>query len=523
MSRVKWDGDSSGAVAAQEAMTKAAKKFKDEAKEGTNASKALDAAARRIAENVNPQEKYNRKLAEAKAHYDAGRLSAQNLALATKKYGDELDRAGNAGKKAFNADSIGSVFKMGMGVMGITDALSMAVQGFKEFDAERKRAADNAMRARMGIGQLSQLAASDKNPQQAFKDLVAESDAALGAGAASDRNEAANLVFDLAAAGLNRTDRNFAVNMRATGSLTNVGGLAQAYDAIRTAMGEKEVGSFEQFTGKALAAGAASPGTVEQLPVALSRAGSSARALGLSDESLLAAGAILAKEAGSPSEGGTKMAALLSGIQRSGVDVAGMNFTQMIERLSTEKTGFGGVFKDNDQAISAFRTMQANINPVKDLERNIFASQVQGLAKTAVGLPNLDESQSAANSNAQEKGRAEVINQSLGTVEQLREAAITNFSNNLRTTAPGIRTEIDIFFEKMAAAIPFMGDPRNRLVETQNGLAPIVGNDALNEKIVAHLQRGVEVQEEILRETKERNGKVRSAKAANTSGRPARP
>src|SRR5690606_33395742 len=105
-----------------------------------------------------------------------------------------------------------------------------------------------------GVGQLAQLAASEANPQAAFKSLVAEADAALRSGAAADRNEAASLIFDLAAAGIDKNDRNFATRLRATGTLTNVGGLAGAYDAIRTAMGADEVGSFEQFVSKALAA-----------------------------------------------------------------------------------------------------------------------------------------------------------------------------------------------------------------------------------------------------------------------------
>lgn len=277
-----------------DALNKALDATKKNAEGAVAPSKQLQAIAMRISEAANPQEKYNRKLAEMKQALDAELISTKAFEAGQKRLEDQLERAGRAGDRAFGAGALQNIGQMAMSITGISSGLDLAVDAMRSFREEQKKAADDAMRARAGVGQLSQLAASAKNPGQAFKDLVAEADAALRSGAAADRNEAASLVFDLAAAGIERTDRDFAVKMRSTGTLTNVGGLAGSFDALRTAMGAKEVGSFEQFASKALAAGAASPGSVEQLPVALARAGSSAKALGLSDESILAAGAILA-------------------------------------------------------------------------------------------------------------------------------------------------------------------------------------------------------------------------------------
>lgn len=482
------EANAGGAVKALNELNKALDATAKGAEGAIAPSKALQAAAMRIKEAVEPQERFNRKLQETKAALDAGLISQQQYEKQVKRLEEQLERAGKASGKTFSMDSIAAVGKMGLEVMGISNALSLAVQGMKEFDAERRKAADDAVRARSGIGQLSQLAASDKDPKAAFKALVAEADSYLAMGAAGDRGEAATLTFDLAAAGLEKEDRAFAAKMRATGTLQNVGGLGAAYDAMRTALGAGEVGTFEEFAGKALAAGAAAPGTVEQLPVALARAGSSAKALGLNDESLLAAGAILAKEAGSPAEGGTKLAALLSGIQRAGVDVKGMNFAQMIERFASENTGFGGVFKDNDQAIGAFRTIAANITPVKDLERDIFAAQSQGLAMQAVGLPNLDDSQRAANMRFQHEGDLALVNDRLlSRGENLRQAAMADWSANLRRTSPGLGTEIDIFAERVGANIPIFGDPNRALLHTQNGNMPL-SDPKLAEEIRDHLK-----------------------------------
>lgn len=486
------EGNGGGAVKAVLDLQKALDNVEKSAEGAVVPTKKLEEAAKRLAQQADPQLRYNeqlRKLAEA---VKGGGLEITKAETLAERYRKTLENARKAGDDAFGPGMLQNVSQMAMAITGIGGALDLAVDAMRNFREEQKKAADDAMRARAGIGQLSQLAASDSNPAQAFKRLVAEADTALTRGAAGDRNEAAGLIFDLAAAGIDRADRDFAVGMRASGTLTNVGGLAGAFDAIRTAMGEKEVGSFEQFASKALAAGAASPGSVEQLPVALARAGSSAKSLGLSDESILAAGAILAKEAGSPSEGGTKLAALLKGIETSGVDVQGMNFTQMISRLSTENTNAGGVFANNGEAIAAFRTIAANITPVTELERNIFAAQSQGLAAQAVRLPNLDASQAAANLRAEAEGGLSFINdRTLSRGENLRQAAMADWAARRRREDPGMLTEWDIAMERAATGIPGLGSADRQLALAASaapGSAGAIENQALLTEIRDYLK-----------------------------------
>jgi hypothetical protein len=485
-------GSSAGAVKAIQDLQKAIEATEKSAEGAVVPTKKLEEAAKRLAQQADPQLRYNeqmRKLAEA---VKGGGLEISKAETLAERYHNALKRTASAGDEAFGAGMVRNIGQMAMAITGITGGLDLAIDAMRNFREEQKKAADDAVRARAGIGQLSQLAASDANPQAAFKSLVGEADAALRTGAAADRNEAASLIFDLAAAGIDKPDRDFAVRMRSTGTLTNVGGLASAYDALRTAMGEKEVGTFEQFASKALAAGAASPGSVEALPVALARAGSSARALGISDESVFAAGGVLAKEAGSPSEGGTKLAALLSGIQRSGIDVSGMNFSQMIDRISTENTGFGGVFKDNQEAISAFRTISANKGAFSDLEQNVFAAQNQGLADQAIGLPNLDPSQRAANMRARAEGGLSFINdQNLSRGENLRQAALADWSARMRREQPGLGTEWAIATERFATNIPGLGSADNHLrmaASAAPGSAGAIENEELLREIRDYLK-----------------------------------
>ena len=70
MPKVTWTGDASSAERAQQALTKAAKDYDASLKASASSAKRLDEQARRLLENAIPQEKYNRRMAELKAHGD---------------------------------------------------------------------------------------------------------------------------------------------------------------------------------------------------------------------------------------------------------------------------------------------------------------------------------------------------------------------------------------------------------------------------------------------------------------------
>jgi uncharacterized protein YoxC len=479
----KLTASGSGAVKAIEDLNKVLDASQTTADGVTKATKRMVEQAQKIKESNDPQAKYNRQMQELGQLVKVAGLSLEDAQAKAMKYGAQLERASQAGEKAFGGAALQGISKMALQFAGVTSAIDMMTAALRAYGEEQRKAANDAVRARAGVGQLIQLAASDKDPAAAYRDLVAEADSYLAMGAASDRNEAATLTFDLAAAGLEKNDRAFAARMRASGTLTDVGQLAQSYDAMKTALGVGEVGTFEEFASKALAAGQVAPGTVEQLPRALARAGSNAKALGLRDEDVLAAGAVLAKEAGSPEEGGTKLNDLLGSLQRTGVDFTGMSLPEMIERLKTEDTGYGGVFKDNSGAIAAYRTLEANLDSVRSLEADITRAQNQGLGAAATDLPNIDPQQRAANARLRAEGDLAVVNgERLSRAENLRQAALADWSANLRRNSPGRGTEIDIFAERMGAELPIFGDPTSALEQTQNGNMPI-SDPKLNQEI----------------------------------------
>jgi hypothetical protein len=393
------EGSASGAVKAIDQATAALDKTGKAAEGAVKSTRQLNAEAQRIKESIDPQEKFNRKLVDLKRHLDAGRLSIDQVERATAKYRGELDAAGRSTDGAFGSKALAGVASMATQYLSVAAAVGTIVAGLREKAAEEERAAQRAQQSRAGLGVLSQLASSEKDPKQAFKDLVAEARGFVAGGVVQDEGAAGELLFQLAGAGLNRRDRSFAAQVKAAGTLQNVGGAAEAYSALKTALGEGEVGTFQQFMSKSLKAAGPAPGSFEQLPIAAAQSGGSAKALGISDEFLLAATTMLGKQSGSISEGGTLLAALLRGVEKSGLNLQGVGGLGVIDALSAlpaKQQGLGGVLGDRAEAVSAFRTLRDNRGDLAALMSGVSSAQEQNLAGAAAALPNTDDQLFAA-------------------------------------------------------------------------------------------------------------------------------
>lgn len=407
------EGSAAGAVNAVGEVDKKLGSAEKSAEKLTAASKrveeSLQRQAQRIKELVDPQERYNRKVQELDGHLRSQRLTQEQVTAATAKYRAEQDAAAGPGPAA-------RIMMMAASYLSVQQAISLGTQALRENAAEREKAAQQAIRSRAGLGSLSQLAANEGNTpaerRAANARLIAEARGMVAKGAAVDENEAGALLFQLAGAGLNERDRGFAANIRAAGTLTNVGGAAEAYSALKTSLGESEVGTFREFMSKSLKAAGPAPGSFEQLPIAAAQSGGSAKALGVSDEFLLAATTILGKSSGSIEEGGTQLAAFLRQTEKSGMrgieGVGGMALIDRIASLPESKQGLGGVLGDRSEAVQAFRTLRDNRAELQALMAGVSAAQGSDLAGEAAGLPDTDKQLRAAGVRVRAEGEAQV-------------------------------------------------------------------------------------------------------------------
>lgn len=407
------EGSAAGAVKAVGEVDKGLGSAAKSAEKLTATSKrveeSLQRQAQRIKESIDPQERYNRKIQELNQHLRANRLSAEQVAAATAKYRAEQEATVGPGP-------VSKVMALAASYLSVQQAIALGTQALRENAAEREKAAQQAIRSRAGLGSLSQLAANEGNTpaerKAANARLIAEARGMVASGAAADENEAGALLFQLAGAGLNERDRSFAANVRAAGTLTNVGGAAEAYSALRRSLGESEVGTFREFLSKSLKAAGPAPGSFEQLPIAAAASGGSAKALGVSDEFLLAATTILGQQAGSIDEGGTQLAAFLKQVEQSGLkNIKGVDGLEIVERIASlpeSQQGFGGVLGDRAEAVQAFRTLRDNRGDLAALMAGVAGAQGQDLAGEAAGLPDTDAQLRAAGVRVRAEGEAQV-------------------------------------------------------------------------------------------------------------------
>lgn len=372
----------------------------------------LAAAGQKVREWLDPQEKLNAKYRELGVLVKSGQLSIDEATKAGVKYRQEMMGAADASDKAFGVGMASSLAGMVGGYLSISSAISTVTAAMQSVAEERKKAAEESYRARMGLGSLSQLAATEKDPtkrEALHANLLSEARGIQSSGAAETEGEAGTLLFEMVSAGLDKADREFATQLRAKGTLFNVAGAAKAYDSMKTELGQGEVGSFRQFMSKALAGAAVAPGSFEQLPIAASGAGSSAKALGLGDEFLTAATAVAGKARGNVDEGGTQVAAFLKQVEKSDLKglegLTGVEIVEKIAALPEKQQGYGGVLGDRAEAVDGFRVLRDNIEMVRSLENDIRAAQDSDLASNAVNLNDKDARQAAANMRAVAQGQ----------------------------------------------------------------------------------------------------------------------
>ena len=450
--RFEIAGNASGAVKAIEdlnrAIEKGEKSLQKTAETSTKVDKALDRLARK---HEGPQERYNRKIEELARLFQGEKISIEQATAAAERYGRQLDKAGDAGKAVHGPSALAGLKNVALQYIGIGVAVNGALSALRKLGDEKQRQAQAALQSRAGLGQLAQLAATAADPEAENARLIAEARALQMTGAAIDENEAGNITFGLNSAGLSRADRDFAVELKRSGVLSDVGGIATAFAAITTAMGQKEVGTFEDLVSKALQASSAAPALANEIPQAATRAAGSAAALGLSDEFLYAATAILAKKTGSAPEGGTQLASFLKQVEKAQIgDLQGKSGSGIVEYLaglSEADQGFGGVLGDRAEAIAGFRTLRDNIGLLKELTSQIDQAQTQGLARKATALPAGD----VGILGAQAKARAQATYDQSFTEDSalfnLVDAAFLERKRTVRANGGGIGAEIEMGVE----------------------------------------------------------------------------
>ena len=227
--------------------------------------------------------------------------------------GNKAQTAGQKSSQAFGAGAVSQLQSYASMFAGVAGAIGLVTKAFAEMAQAREQAAQASEASYLGLGSLAQLA---KTPEE-MREYLAASREAYSKGAGRNQFEAGELVFSLISAGAYEA-RDLFTELRASGTVADPATLITAAKTMRASMGEQETGDWRAIVSKGFGASAHSPARVEALLQAASRSGTSASAMGMSDEEVMAATALLATAKGTAETGGTYLAQMFRTLKQKG-------------------------------------------------------------------------------------------------------------------------------------------------------------------------------------------------------------
>lgn len=446
----------------------------------SNAAEAAkyDRLAKQIVrDNETAQERYNRKLGDSKRALAGNAREVDLLAKQQTKLRVELLREqdansklaadrkrhsqealqqsrrlkkatedqSRANEKAFGGKALQQLASFAAGFFGVGAAIGGVTRELTDLASRREQVAAQVTAAKFGLGELAQLSATEGSTPAERRAAQAanlrEARNILAEGGATTLDEAGGTLFRLKSAGLSRQDRDFAVRIRSRGALNNIGGAAEAFSALQTTLGDRQVGSFEDFLDQAIQSSSIAPALANEIPQAAAASGGSALALGIDLPFLLAATARLGKATGSASEGGTQLQSFLKQTEKALASpkvleqfpqlegARGNDLLTKLFDLPAEATTFGGVFGDRAEAIKGFRTLQLNRGILGEDVAGIRSANVANLASATARLPLGDAGLASS-----------LVEQQLLGEEQVRlgrQASFTSLANAIQADIRG--------------------------------------------------------------------------------------
>jgi hypothetical protein len=275
----------------------------------------------------------------------------RETAAAATQAGDESARASRKAEHGLKglADANEGVFgKRGLDFVGgyiskigsIAGAVALAKAALADLNKSIEESAAKGRSAEFGFAGLALTAGGDVGM---LKKLTADSWDLYRKGGAKSADDAAEIVNRLQSIGENDdVTRNLYASLY--GPFKDTVGVAKAASGLKFTMGVDETGSTADILSKTLGAAGKSPDKAEGLLMAAAKSGASMKAIGGSDEELLAGVAFLSK-AFSTEEAGTHLSGLIDLIDKKGM--GGQGFLPGLQLLQ-KKLGEGTSLTDSE-------------------------------------------------------------------------------------------------------------------------------------------------------------------------------
>ena len=310
--------EAAAAIAAskQEAAAALEARKKEQAADREAASEAqrLEAARRAIYERTRPgQLAYMQTMQTLKTLRAQGKITEAEYRREVDLSKQSLREAGKAQTAAFGPSALSQIKTIAAGYIGISTAIGAVRTAFSAMEQQRHDAAQRSLESRAGIGELAQLA---ETPEQMDR-LMTAAKRTYGEGGAENLDEAGRFVFALESAGALESRKLFS-DLKARSLVNDPAEMAKSAKTMIATMGQEETGGFRPLVSKAFGVSKFSPAKAEEILQGAARSGTSAEKLGISDEEVLAATALMSEAKGSADEGGTYLAQMMRTMKAKG-------------------------------------------------------------------------------------------------------------------------------------------------------------------------------------------------------------
>ena len=231
----------------------------------------------------------------------------QRKAALLRQVARESHRTATASRAAFGSAALSRVASYAAGVLSIATAIRAGTAALRERQETANAAAQRQRESELGLGSLGQLALGDPEKLQSLVGMARQT---YAEGGAASMDEAGRFVFQVASAGAMK-DRKLLSDLRSRSLVSEPGKMAAATAALNMTMGVKETGGTRALISKGFGASAYSPSSVEDIIKATAGSGASAGLMGMRDEPLMAATAVMATAKVGAEQAGTWLAQMM--------------------------------------------------------------------------------------------------------------------------------------------------------------------------------------------------------------------
>lgn len=333
--------------------------------------KALDKVVQKESELARAAEAAGRKTVGANMMV---RKSYRDVDRAVDRHRNKVKQAAAAREKAVGASAVGQLAAFAGAWAAPVAAVHGLISALNELDNKRNAIAQKHLASERGLGSLAQLAMGDPIKLRRLVDAAKQT---YAEGGAESMDAAARQIFSLASAGALKERAFFS---QLYGVADDPAVMARAAATMQTSLGAKETGSMRDIVSKSFAASKFSPASAEMLLQAASRAGSGGRMLGMSDEDILSATAIMATATGSAEEGATTVSSLMTAMTKKG-GFKGLSLGEAIRKLDSmglsdpEMVNFLG----RKEGLRAFSVLRENLPMMAEITREQNVAQESDL------------------------------------------------------------------------------------------------------------------------------------------------